>query len=78
MANIKSAKKRIKVTEKKTAVNRAQKSQLNTYIKKFRAAPSKDTLATVVSLIDKASQDCIIHSNKADRLKARLSKLVSA
>ena len=30
MANIKSAKKRIKVIEKKTALNRARKSQIKT------------------------------------------------
>ena len=38
MANIKSAKKRIKVTEVKTAQNRMIKSALKTTIKKFEAA----------------------------------------
>ena len=76
MANIKSAKKRIKVTEQKTAVNRAKKSELNTYIKKYKAAPTPELLSTVTSLIDKAASDNIIHTNKANRLKAKLSKLV--
>ena len=35
MANIKSAKKRISVIEKKTALNRVRKSQIKTAIKRF-------------------------------------------
>ena len=38
MANIKSAKKRIKVTEKKTLQNKMVKSALKTAIKKFESA----------------------------------------
>ncbi|MDZ5016893.1 30S ribosomal protein S20, partial [Clostridium perfringens] len=38
MANIKSAKKRIKVTEAKTSQNRMIKSALKTAIKKFETA----------------------------------------
>jgi len=76
MANIKSAKKRIGVTQKKTEQNKAAKSELNTAIKKFKKAPTKESLAGVVSLIDKAVQDSIIHKNKGNRQKAQLSKLV--
>lgn len=38
MANIKSAKKRIDVINKKTAKNKANKSEIKTYLKKFDAA----------------------------------------
>ena len=38
MPNIKSAKKRVKVIEKKTAINTARKTALKTAIKKFEAA----------------------------------------
>ena len=38
MANIKSAKKRIKVIETKTARNKAIKSKVKTYVKKVEAA----------------------------------------
>ena len=38
MANIKSAKKRIKVIDKKTALNKARKSQLKTAIRRFDEA----------------------------------------
>jgi small subunit ribosomal protein S20 len=75
MANIKSAKKRILVTAKKTEFNRAKKSELNTYIKKYKAKPSKELLAEVTSLLDKAAQDNLIHVNKANRIKAKLASL---
>ena len=38
MPNIKSAKKRVRVTEKKTLINMAHKTALKTAIKKFEAA----------------------------------------
>lgn len=38
MANIKSAKKRISVIEKKTALNRVRKSQIKTAIRRFEDA----------------------------------------
>jgi small subunit ribosomal protein S20 len=76
MANIKSAKKRIGVTEKKTAENRSKKSELNTFIKKYRVAPSAELLSTIFGLLDKAAAENIIHTNKANRLKGDLSKLL--
>jgi len=77
MANIKSAEKRIRVTAKKTAANRSQKSELNTFIKKYRAHPDADTLAMVTSLLDQAAQKNIIHENKANRLKGKLAALLN-
>lgn len=38
MPNIKSAKKRVRVIEKKTLINMAHKTALKTAIKKFEAA----------------------------------------
>ncbi|MDO4793320.1 MAG: 30S ribosomal protein S20, partial [Filifactor alocis] len=38
MANIKSAKKRISVTAKKTAINKMRKSQIKTAIRRFDEA----------------------------------------
>ena len=38
LANIKSAKKRIKVIDKKTALNRVRKSQVKTAIRRFEEA----------------------------------------
>jgi len=76
MANIKSAQKRIEIIEKKTALNRSQKSELNTNIKKFKSNPTAEGLSNVFSLLDRATADNVIHANKSNRLKAGLSKLV--
>jgi small subunit ribosomal protein S20 len=78
MANIKSAKKRINVNRKKNEQNRAQKSELNTAIKKFKAAPTADGYSGIVSLIDKAAAENVFHKNKANRLKARFAMMVEA
>ena len=51
MANIKSAKKRILVTETKTARNKAIKSKVKTYVKKVETAvEKKDVEAAKVAL----------------------------
>lgn len=79
MANIKSAKKRIKVIEKKTLRNKMIKSALKTTIKKFEtlvAQNNKEEAAvafnTTVKALDMAASKGIIHKNKAARKKSRL------
>ncbi len=81
MANIKSAMKRIDVTEKKTAENRVLKSKISTYVKNFKAlVEAKDfdcaekQLSATIALIDSS---CIYHANSASRKKASLSKMLS-
>ena len=63
MANIKSAKKRILVTETKTARNKAIKSKVKTMVKKVEAAveakdvaAAQDALKAAISEINKAGQ----------------------
>ncbi|MEG0772376.1 30S ribosomal protein S20 [Clostridium sp.] len=80
MANIKSAKKRIKVTQAKTMRNTMIKSALKTKIKKFEAAIAskelelaKENLKVVVKALDMAASKGILHKNKAARKKSRLS-----
>ena len=81
MPNIKSAKKRVLVTEKKTMQNKALKSQLKTAIKKFLAAVNAgDTekatalYPETVSAIDSAVTKGILHKNNAANKKAKLAK----
>jgi small subunit ribosomal protein S20 len=83
MANIKSAIKRIKVNETKRERNKPVKSALATEIKKFRLAVdnnelkhAEELLKEVFSALDSAAADNVIHKNKADREKAKLSKLL--
>ena len=84
MANIKSAKKRILVIEKKTLRNRMIKSRTKTEIKKVLAAlesgdkaQATTALAAAVSQIDSAASKGIFHKNNAARKKARLTNLVN-
>lgn len=84
MANIKSAKKRILVTETKTARNKAIKSKVKTSIKKVDAAiAANDKSAALAALnaatveIDKACSKGVFHKNTASRKVSRLSKAVN-
>lgn len=78
MPNIKSAKKRVKVIEAKSARNRSQKSNLKTIIKKaeFALASSTEDKAAAVKLavktIDQASAKGLLHKNNAARKKSQL------
>lgn len=80
MPRIKSAKKRMRQSEKRTATNRTQRSQLRTAIKKVRSATgaaATEAYADAVSLLDRAGRKSIIHPNAAARQKSRLAKLVA-
>ena len=83
MPNIKSAKKRVKVSEKKNLRNRMVKSGMRTAVKKFVVALEADPttanaqLTATTSAIDKAAAKGVIHKNAANRKKARLAKQLS-
>ena len=83
MANIKSAKKRIKVIARQTEENRVIKSALKTQVKKFKSAASSgeenlDTLYNeTVSKVDKAVTKGIIHKNKTAHTKAQLADMLN-
>ena len=84
MANIKSAKKRILVNEKKAERNKSIKSKVKTMIKKVDAAVAtgdaevaKASLLTAVTEIDKACSKGIYHKNTAARKVSRLTKAVN-
>lgn len=79
MPNIKSAIKRVNVTEKKTAANKMKKSQMRTELKKVRAsvASGENTEAALKDAqktLDKAAQKGYISKNAASRTKSRLAK----
>lgn len=80
MANIKSAKKRIKVISKKTLINKSKKSALKTAEKKFLEAveagdkaAAAEYLRAVEKKIRKAASDNVIHFNAASRKVSRLT-----
>ncbi len=88
MANIKSAIKRIKITERNRLRNKAYKSAVRTLMKKsfnavenYAANPSPEAMETVqqmisaaYSKIDKAVKRRVLHRNNGARQKSRLAK----
>ena len=62
-------------------LNRTQRSQLRTAIKKVRAAAgaaAETAYEEAVRLIDRAGRKRIIHPNAAARQKSRLAKVVKS
>lgn len=85
LANIKSAKKRVKVIETKTLRNKIIKSKVKSTIKKVVVAVdandldlAKQELLVAIAEIDKAASKGIYHKNTAARKVSRLSKLVNS
>lgn len=82
MPNIKSAIKRVKVTEKKTLRNKIIKTKVKNAIKRFHAAvlegpeSAKEQYRLTVSQIDRAVSKGVLHKNNAARKKSRLAKLL--
>ena len=84
MANIKSAKKRINVIEKKTLRNKMIRSKVKTVIKKVEAAiaagdkvAAQQALVVATSEINKAASKGIYHKNNAARMVSRLAVAVN-
>jgi small subunit ribosomal protein S20 len=80
MANTISALKRVRIAERRTAVNRSRKSRLRHQIRAMRRLlDSKDPKAAAdlasktFSLIDRSAKWGIIKKNTAARYKSRLT-----
>lgn len=84
MANIKSAKKRIKVIETKTLRNKMIKSKVKTVIKKLEAAIAagdkelaNSLLVTATSELSKACSKGVYHKNTVSRKVSRMAAAVN-
>lgn len=83
MPNIKSAKKRVKVSEKKAANNKTRKTNLKTVIKKAELAcannePNKEeTVRYAIKRVDQAAAKGLIHKNNAARKKSQLMTMLN-
>jgi len=80
MPIIKSAKKRVKIAAKATALNSKTKRVMREAVKAFYTALNsgkddkiKETFGKAVSAIDVAAKKNVIHKNKAARKKSQLS-----
>ena len=85
MPNIKSSSKRVLLSQKAAAKNKAAKSLMKTNIKKFDAAASggdKETVESAykeaVKTVDRAATKGLIHKNKAARRKSALTKKLNS
>ena len=84
MANVKNAKKKIKQINKVTLANQQLKSTIKNAIKetdKAVAAGNKeraeDRLKLAIKSLDNAKVKGLVHKNKVDREKSRLTKKVN-
>ena len=83
MANIKSAKKRIIQTERRTEVNRSRRSDMRTYVKQVEmaivagdAAAAQSAFAETEPRLMRCAQKGLLHRNTAARKLSRLSKQI--
>lgn len=78
MPNIKSAKKRVKVINTKTARNKAYMSSLRTIVKSALnegAGEAGEAVKAALKKIDQAVSKGILHKNTAARKKARVIRI---
>ena len=84
MPNIKSAIKRVKVTAKKTDVNKQQKSAVRKIVKKAKtaiadgASDARELTDVAMVKIDKAAAKGYMHKNTAARKKSRMAKSLNS
>ncbi len=85
MANLKSSKKDIRRTAKRTEARKPFKRNALMSVKKIvklveagKQTEAVDMLANTYKAIDKAAKKNIFHPNKAARMKSRVAKLVAA
>ena len=82
MPNIKSAKKRMKLSATARLRNRAERARIRTAIKQVHAADSADQatplLRDAVALLDRAATRRLFHPNRVARMKSGLMRKVNA
>ena len=84
MPNIKSAKKRVKVSTTKNLQNKMFKSQLKTTIKKFQTAvksgdkeAAQAAYTAAVKKVDQAAAKGILHKNNAAHKKSEFTLMLN-
>ncbi len=85
MANTASAKKAVRKIERRTAVNRARRSRMRTFVRKVEeaiaagdASVAAAALQSAVPEMMRAAQKGVIHKNTASRKVSRLTASVKA
>ena len=85
MANHKSAEKRMRQTQKRTAVNRARVSRIKTFVKKVESAIASGDKNSAVEALKTAQPEIhrgvakgVLHKNAAARKLSRLSARIKS
>jgi small subunit ribosomal protein S20 len=85
MANIKSAKKRVKVTEKKTADNKRRKTEIKNLLKDFdlqiaegKLDEAAETRTTAEKKLRKAAAKHTVSKQAASRKVSQITKKLNA
>jgi small subunit ribosomal protein S20 len=85
MANIASARKAARQSEKRRVLNASQRSELRSAIKRVKKAieagdklAARAVLRESTQVLDSIADKRIIHKNKASRHKSRLSAAIKA
>jgi small subunit ribosomal protein S20 len=85
MANIKSAKKRIRKTARRTEINRARMSRVRTYVRKIETAIASGDAAAARAALKEAQPEImrgvtkgVVHRNTAARRLSRLNARIKA
>ena len=85
MAHHRSAKKRVRQTEKRTAVNRSRMSRIKTFVRKVEDALAKGDVGMAQAAFRDAEPELrrgitkgVLHINTASRKISRLSRRVKA
>ena len=85
MANTKSARKMVRVIEKRRQRNRSVRSAVKTYMSKAEKAvsaaepePARQAMQAALRALDRAAQKGVIHRNNAARRKSRMMKKLNA
>ena len=81
MPQIKSSKKRMELSRKWAAQNKAKRSRIRTAMKRVRDAEdpevARERLNEAFALLDRAATKRLMHPNKVDRLKSQLHRHVN-
>ncbi|MEJ2116828.1 MAG: 30S ribosomal protein S20 [Alphaproteobacteria bacterium] len=85
MANTKSAKKAIRVSEKRTEINKSRRSRVRTFVRKVEEAIATGEKKTAEAALQAAqpelmrgAQKGILHKNTASRKISRLAARIRA
>jgi small subunit ribosomal protein S20 len=85
MATHKSAEKRIRQTEKRTAINRARRSRVRTFVKRVESAIASGDKSAAQSALREAQPELhravtkgVLHRNTVSRKLSRLALRINA